>query len=278
VFLMAAERRRANLWILGAVLLVLAVLTGSRIVVFGGLASYAFVVFAARSLRNEMDGKRAVALVPAALIVLLLVFYLGDARQGQYNFLLTAANFGAQFFYGNNFSDLRDFAWILAFWDGQWLLGRTELAGALGFIPAFLSPFRTQWGWGRVSIDMVGIGFREAAGTHAGLRPGAFGEPYLNFGLFGVIAGGFVLGYACVRLHAATRHAMATYPPFHARLVLLAAFTALGVLFQFYNTGAFFIVYVSAAVFVLLRAVKSLLRASVTAPAPSEEANPASAS
>jgi oligosaccharide repeat unit polymerase len=268
VLLMAAERRRTNLWVLGVVLLLLAVLTGARVVVFGGLASAAFVALGYKSLRNELDGKRAIALLPVALVVLLLVFYIGDVREGQYSLAVTAANFGVQLFYGNNFSDLRDFAWILAFWDGEWLAGRTQLAGALGFIPAFLSSFRTEWGWGRVSVEMVGIGFRDTPGSHPGLRPGAFGEPYLNFGLVGVILGGLALGYICVRLYAATRHAVASYAPFHAKLVILAAFTTLGVLFQFYNTGAFFTVYVTVAVLVFLRTCKSILRAGVTAPAP----------
>jgi hypothetical protein len=276
VLLIAAEQRRTNLWVLAAVLLVLAVLTGSRIVVFGGLASFAFVALGYRSLRHEMDGKRAAALVPVALVVLLFVFYLGDVRDGQYNLLLTAANFGAQFFYGNNFSDLRDFAWLLAFWDGDWFAGRTQLAGFLGFVPAVLSPFRTEWGWGRVSVDMVGIGFRDTPGAHPGLRPGAFGEPYMNFGIVGVLVAGLVLGYACVRLHAAAKHAVAMYPPFHAKLVILAAFTSLGALYHFYNTGAFFSVYVMVGVLVFLRMCKSVLRASMTVPARTGAAVPAS--
>jgi oligosaccharide repeat unit polymerase len=276
VLLMAAERRRTNLWVLAGVLLALAVLTGARVVVFGGLASFAFVALGYRSIRQELDGKRAVMLVPAALVVLLLVFYLGDVRAGQYDPLVTTASFGAQFFYGSNFSDLRDFAWILAFWDGQWLAGRTELAGVLGFIPAFLSPFRTEWGWGRVSIEMVGIGFRDTPDAHPGLRPGAFGEPYLNFGIPGVIIGGFLLGYVCVRLHAAAQHAVAAYPPFYAKLALLAVFTSVAALFQFYNTAGFFTVYVGIAVLVFLRACKAIIRASVTAPARTGAVLPAS--
>jgi len=276
VLLVAAERRRANLWVLAGVLVGLAVLTGARIVVFGGLASLAFVALGYRSLRRELDGKRVAALVPVGLLVLLLIFYLGDVRQGRYNLLLTTANFGAQFFYGANFSDLRDFAWLLAFWDGDWFLGRTQLAGFLGFIPAVPSRFRTDWGWGRVSVEMVGIGFRDTPGAHPGLRPGAFGELYMNFGPVAVIIGGLLLGYACMRLHAASKHAVTTYPPFHAKLVLLAAFTTLNALFHFYNTATFFSVYVSVAVFVFLRACKSLLRASVAAPPAGSSVQPAS--
>jgi hypothetical protein len=139
-----------------------------------------------------------------------------------------------------------------------------------------LSPFRTEWGWGRVSVEMVGIGFRDTPGAHPGLRPGAFGELYMNFGLPAVLVGGALLGYACVRLHAATKHAVAMYPPFHAKLVLLAAFTTLGAMFHFYNTATFFSVYVSVAVLVFLRMCKSVLRASATAPAPARTVAPAS--
>jgi oligosaccharide repeat unit polymerase len=260
--LVANERRRPVFWALAVVATVPAVLTGSRGVAFWGIASFALTILADRSLRRALDPKRLLKLLPVAAAALFLVFYLGDVRVGQTNPMITAAGSGAQLFYGNNFSDLRDFAWILAFWDGEWLAGRTQLAGLTGFIPAALSSFRTHWAWGRVSTDMVGVGVREAASTHPGLRPGLFGELYMNFGLVGVVAGGLVLGYVVARLYGATRDAVDRYAPADAKLVILAAFAALSLLVNFYMTGGIPGVYVVLGTLVAVRIAKGVLRAS----------------
>jgi oligosaccharide repeat unit polymerase len=269
VMLAASERRRIALWVLAIVLLVPALLTGSRGVAFGGVMTYALTVLGYRSLRHELPAGRLIKALPIAALVLFLAFYLGDVRVGQYNILVTAANAGIALFYGNNFSDLRDFAWILGYWDGEQFGGRTQLAGLLGFMPAVLSPFRTYWGWGRVSTDIVGLSMREVDTAHGGLRPGAFGELYLNFGLVGVVLGGLLLGYFTVRLYAATRDAVERYGPFEAKLVILAAFTALNLVFSLYVTAGFFAVYVVLGVLLAMRLAKGIIRDSVAVPATS---------
>jgi oligosaccharide repeat unit polymerase len=270
VLLAAAERRRAALWVLACLLLLPALLTGSRGVAFGGVMMYGLTVLGYQSVRGELNTRRVLAALPVAAVVLFLALYLADVRQGQYNILVTAARVGIDLFYGNNFSDLRDFAWLLAYWDGEWLGGRTQLAGLMGFIPALLSPFRTNWSWGRVSTDMVGLGTREVASAHPGLRAGMFGELYLNFGLVGVLLGGLLLGYFVARLHAATRHAVERYSPFEAKLVILAAFTVLNLLANLYITAGFFGVYVVLGVLVTVRIAKGILRAGVPSPSYSE--------
>jgi oligosaccharide repeat unit polymerase len=264
VMLTASERRKASLWTLVVVLLALGVLTESRAVAFGGLASFVLAVLGYRSLRRELRLAHAVALLPVAAVVFFLMFYIADLRNGQRSILETASKFGFHFFYGNNFSDLRDFAWVLAYWDGEWLAGRTQLAGLTGFIPAVLSSFRTHWAWGRVSTDMVGVGVREAASTHPGLRPGLFGELYMNFGLVGVVAGGLLLGYVVARLYGASRDAVERYAPADAKLVILAAFAALSLLVNFYMTGGLAGVYVVVGTLVAVRMAKGILRASTT--------------
>lgn len=104
--------------------------------------------------------------------------------------------FGANIFYGNNFSELRDFAWVLSSWDGTWFYGKTYLAAFTSFIPRALSEFREEWAIGVVTAKLAGFTPQE----HAGLRPGTFGESYLNFGLIGVFViasvNGFILRYA----------------------------------------------------------------------------------
>jgi oligosaccharide repeat unit polymerase len=264
--LTASERRKAGLWTLVVLLLVLAVLTESRAVAFGGLASFALSVLGYRSLRRELRVAHAVALLPVALIVFFFVFYIADLRSGR-DITQTASTFGFHFFYGNNFSDLRDFAWMLAYWDGELLYGRTQLAGVTGFIPSVLSSFRTYWAWGRVSTDMVGLGVRDAANSHPGLRPGLFGELYMNFGLVGVVVGGLILGYIIARLYAATRDAIERYDSGHAKLVILAAFAAVSLLANVYISAGFAGVYVVLGVVVAIRIAKGLLRASTAVPA-----------
>lgn len=258
----ASERRNLVLWLLASLLLLPALVTGVRGIAFGGIMSYGLTVLCYRSLRRELPARRLLTFLPLAALLLFLALYLGDVRAGQYNILATAAKAGIDLFYGNNFSDLRDFAWILAYWDGGWFGGRTQLAGVLGFVPAVLSPFRTHWGWGRVSTDIVGLSLREVDTVHGGLRPGAFGELYLNFGIIGVVLGGLLLGYFTTRLYAATCDAIEHYAPLEAKLVILAAFTALSLLFNFYVTAGFFGVYVVLGALTLMRVAKGIVRAS----------------
>jgi oligosaccharide repeat unit polymerase len=101
------------------------------------------------------------------------------------------------FFFGNELSDMRDFAWILTgLDDGQWLYGKSYLAGYLSFIPTYLLPFRETYGFGRVSPLLAGLD----PAFHSGLRPPIFGEMYVNFGLAGLIIGGLIYGWAIGRI------------------------------------------------------------------------------
>jgi oligosaccharide repeat unit polymerase len=124
--------------------------------------------------------------------VLFIGIGLSSIRDGNFSPASIAATFGEQVFYGNSYSDLRDFAWVYAYWDKSLLLGKTYLAGFMSFVPSFLSDFRTEWSVGRFTATTVGFDPLE----HPGLRPGLFGESYFNFGLLGVFSFGTMLGYA----------------------------------------------------------------------------------
>lgn len=97
----------------------------------------------------------------------------------------------AEFFYGNTFSDYRDFAWLMGVWDGNYLYGKTYLSAFISFIPSSLSEFREISNFGRISVNMI----QGDVSVHPGLRPGLFGESYFNFGIFGVITIGVIWGY-----------------------------------------------------------------------------------
>lgn len=99
--------------------------------------------------------------------------------------------------YGNDLSDLRDFAWILTGLDAVgYYWGKTYIAGYLSFIPTFLFPFREEYGFGRVTPMLAGLD----PAFHSGLRPPIYGEMYVNFGLPGLCLGGFLYGIMVGRI------------------------------------------------------------------------------
>jgi oligosaccharide repeat unit polymerase len=127
-----------------------------------------------------------------ALGILCLILGLSFFRAGELSYQILVSSFVVQIFYGNSFSDLRDFSWVLGLWKGQYLYGKTYLAALMSFIPSSFSAFRTEWSIGKVTAVMAGYNPKE----HPGLRPGMFGESFLNFGLIGVIVLGILIGYA----------------------------------------------------------------------------------
>ena len=92
--------------------------------------------------------------------------------------------------YGNDMSDLRDFARIISGLYGGFYLGQTYLAGYLSFIPSAWSDFRYDMAFGRVSPLLAGLDPE----LHNGLRPPLLGELYVNFAWPGVIIGGAIFG------------------------------------------------------------------------------------
>ncbi|KQO83345.1 oligosaccharide repeat unit polymerase [Rhizobium sp. Leaf262] len=96
-----------------------------------------------------------------------------------------------QILYGNNFSDFRDYAWILSGFDGHFYRGMTYLAGYTALVPSFISEFRNDFRMGIITSTLAGLDPQ----FHAGLRPTLFGEAYLNFGIPGVVVIATLFGY-----------------------------------------------------------------------------------
>lgn len=124
-------------------------------------------------------------------LVIFSALYIDSLRHSQYNPLNILQTELVKIFYGNNFSDTRDFAWILSYQNGEYFLGKTYIAGLISFIPKFISEFRSQWAISVATNKIVGFSPSE----HAGLRPGMFGEVYFNFGILGVIFLGLIASY-----------------------------------------------------------------------------------
>jgi hypothetical protein len=155
-------------------------------------------------LRNRVSLFRVVSLI---VLVTLFGFYLGSARAGEFSPGGFLATFVTLLFYGNTFSDLRDFAWVYSAWDHAFWGGKTYLAAILSFVPRFASSFRDTWAMGAATASTVGFDPQ----VHPGLRPGVFGEGYFNFGLAGVVAIGLMLGFILRRVDTDVKRALA--PP-----------------------------------------------------------------
>lgn len=129
-------------------------------------------------------------LVLAIAASLFLAVFLDALRRPGFSISRVLLRAGASIAFGNSFSDTRDFALVLSYWNHSFFLGKTYLAGLIAFVPRFISPFRDKWALGVVTASMVGFKPTE----HAGLRIGSSGEAFLNFGLPAVILGGLLMG------------------------------------------------------------------------------------
>jgi hypothetical protein len=250
-------RRRAMLG-LAVVNVGLATLTGARTVALGGLVLYAMAALVHASLLRQLRVTKVLKIIPLAGVLLIAAVYLGDVREGQYNIFQTIATLGIKLFYGNNFSDLRDFAWVRSYWDGTYYLGKTQLAGLLGFIPSFISPFRAEWNWGVVTTTIAGLDPL----VNPGLRAGMFGEMYFNFGVPGVLVAGFLYGYVIRRVQNASVASVRSLPVEAARLRIFAGMVTLSLVGSLLNTAGFFGFYITVGVLAALLLLDYMLRAS----------------
>jgi oligosaccharide repeat unit polymerase len=144
----------------------------------------------------------------ATLMAIAIVFvsYLGSVRAGEFSPAGFFASFLSVLLYGNNFSDLRDFAWVYSNWNHVSWAGKTYFAAVTSFVPRFASHFRDTWAMGAATASTVGFDPQ----VHPGLRPGVFGESFFNFGLIGVIAVGLMLGIIFRRVDMDTKLALAS--------------------------------------------------------------------
>jgi hypothetical protein len=180
-----------------------------------------------------------------AAIILLAAFYIGNARSGEYSLTGLMSSMFFLLFYGNNFSDLRDFAWVYSAWDHSLWAGKTYLAAILAFIPRFASQFRDTWGLGAATASSVGFDPQ----VHPGLRPGAFGEGFFNFGLPGVIAVGLLLGITLRWVDVEVKRALSSSRP--SMMKAFSATMPLGISGAFAVSAGFSGVYVLAAVYLI---------------------------
>jgi oligosaccharide repeat unit polymerase len=160
---------------------------GVRSLFIGGLINL-FMLYALFE-QGRIALRKAVLILPLFFIFAVV---LSQLREGNYHFADVFTSLFFSFFYGNNFSDTRDFAWILSCWDEELLYGKSYLAAMLSFIPRSLIQFREEWSISMFTNALTGF----SSDVMPGLRPGIFGESYLNFGLIGVVLFGWIFGFA----------------------------------------------------------------------------------
>jgi len=201
--------------------------------------------------------KRKVSLLKllfTGFLFLIVLVYLGNLRAGNASVNSLLVSFAGQLLYGNSFSDTRDFAWVLSAWDGSMLLGKTYLAGILSFIPRSLSEFRETYALGVYTAKLAGF----SSGEHAGLRPGIFGEVFLNFGFLGVIFLSFIGGYTLRYVDAKLKEFVNRFE--HMLYLKMYAFTFIYILISnFYITAGFWTFYV----FLIITVIGYLVRQSL---------------
>jgi oligosaccharide repeat unit polymerase len=193
-------------------------------------------------LRSNLSFFRMFALIAFITVV---GFYLGLVRAGAYSLGDFFASLVFLLFYGNNFSDLRDFAWVYSAWNHVFWGGKTYLVAILSFIPRFAWQFRDTWGLGVMTTTTVGFD----PNVHTGLRPGQFGEGFFNFGLPGVVIVGLVLGVIFRRVDIDTRRALAASQP--SIMKAFASTMLLGVAGSLAVTAGFSSVYALAGIYFL---------------------------
>ena len=149
--------------------------------------------------------------------------------------------------FGNNLSELRDFAWMLSAWDHEPLLGTTYASGLLAWIPAFLMPARKEMSWGLFSTGMTGL---SSPAGHPGLRPTVFAEAYFNFGLVGVLVFGLLLGAVFGRAAAFAQRTMELPDPRERCFRLLCVFLYFEFFLRFQQSANYFQSYIELGLLV----------------------------
>ncbi|MEO7030703.1 MAG: hypothetical protein ABI147_15005 [Acidobacteriaceae bacterium] len=196
--------------------------------IFYGERSNIIVLFSTVALVTLIRLRRRARLLylAAAILATLFAVMLLDAlRNPHFSLGNVLTSFGFSIFYGNSFSDTRDFAIILSYWDGHLMLGKTYLAGLIAFIPRFVSSFRDTWAIGVVTARLAGFSPLE----HPGLRVGLFGEAFLNFGMAGVILVGLFSGMVVRLIDLRVKQSLAELPRSGVRVYayfILAYWTA----------------------------------------------------
>jgi oligosaccharide repeat unit polymerase len=219
---------------------ILALTSGTRAAVLSSVLSFIFIYYNINA--NNKHKANFLKLSIGGLFLLISAIYLGDLREGQYNLIVSLSEASDKILYGNNFSDLRDFSWVLSCWNGVNLYGKSILAGLLAFIPSSNFPFRADWSFGIFTAKLIGYD----PTIFPGLRTGLFGEYYINFGLIGVCFAGFFYGFTIGSINHFVQDTINnSKKPNEVVYKVSLGYVISYLVYNFFNTAGFFSVYVT---------------------------------
>jgi oligosaccharide repeat unit polymerase len=96
---------------------------------------------------------------------------------------------------GSVLPEVRDLGWTLNLWEGGPLYGKTYVAD-IAPLPTAIMPFKNEFSLPAITRQALGV---KEGDNFVGLRITAYGEAWLNFGLFGVAVFGVILGWLIER-------------------------------------------------------------------------------
>lgn len=203
----------------------------------------------------RMRGRISIFRIAGVVVIITLVgLYLGNVRAGQYSLSTFFSFLIVALFFGNNFSDLRDFAWVYALWNHKYWHGKTYLAAVTSFVPRFASAFRDRWGLGVATATTLGFDPH----VHPGVRPGVFGEGFFNFGIPGVIVIGLLIGIILRRVDMDTKRAL--LPPRPSMRKAFASTMLLNVIGTITISSSFSSLYVLGGIYLFSWGLLLVLR------------------
>lgn len=173
------NKRKGFLFILGCLINFLIAKRATFImdVLLGVIVYYLYKKADLRRIRRVLF-----KLLKYLVVICILGIFMGVWKSGRKSDFTLLENI----IYGNNFSDIRDGAFVLYGFENYFgsskALGRTYMAALLSLLPNSISSFKTRWIWGRMTTEVI-FGWQ----NHPGLRGGWGMEGYLNFGYIGVI-------------------------------------------------------------------------------------------
>lgn len=179
-------------------------------------------------------------IVPIGVAIIVVAVYVGGIRHGQYG-IPDVSRVAGKIFYGDNFNELRDTAWIMSGWDGKFLLGKSQAAALMSFVPSRFSAFREENKFSKFTLKSSGLINLK---NHPGLRPIIFGATFFNFGMAGAIIAGLLSGLIVFTLADLIQQRAAETGVREKITVCLTGTTYLGFLLCALSTCGFFGVYV----------------------------------
>lgn len=242
VFVSGYSNKSASLILLALLMCSVGLLTGSRGASIQPIMTAFVIYIIATKYRNFIViGGVAFSLLVGALVIGMLR---GGSEGNITEYILD--NSVRTILYGNNFSDLRDFAWFISGLGDTYFYGKTYLADYLGFIPSSIMEFRSEYSLSAVTTRLAGI-----SGPHGGLRSPQFGEVYINFGIPGLLIISPIFGLILERINHWVHWNIEHRKDMNPYVIAMVGIIATTILDRFTFSAGFYFVYFAIGLWVI---------------------------